>query len=398
MPAKKSSAEMSTRVLRLRLKDKHADALAAMARDVNFVWNYANDLSYRVWQRERRFLSNVDIDKYTAGATKAGLNLHSQTVQAISKELVTRRIQHKKVKLRWRVSRGSRRSLGWIPFKASALRYRNGQLFLSGLDKPLCLWDSYGLADFELGPANISEDSRGRWYINITVKVAKPPATAGKTAIGIDLGLKELAVTSEGLRVEAPQFYRDLEPKLATAQRANKTDRVKAIHAKIANRRKDYLHKLSTVLVTENGAIFVGNVNAAGLVQTRMAKSVLDAGWSMFRTMLQYKSDDAGAWFDELNEANSTRDCHVCGSRTGPTGLAGLSVRRWTCSCCGTEHDRDVNAVCNIKARGLAGLEKLQACAAEAKADEATRNKDSGAPCAMASAGHGRLAGGILVL
>ena len=104
MSTKQDKAAMhSTRVLRLRLKDKHAAALQAMARDVNFVWNYINDLSLKVWQRERRFLSEYDIDKYTAGATKEGLNLHSTTVQAISKELVTRRVQHRKVKLRWRV-------------------------------------------------------------------------------------------------------------------------------------------------------------------------------------------------------------------------------------------------------------------------------------------------------
>jgi putative transposase len=134
MPAKKPLPH-STRVLRLRLKDKHAPALRDLARDVNFVWNYANDLSFKVWQRERRFMGEYDIDKYTAGATREGLNLHSTTVQAISKEFVTRRKQFKKVKLRWRVSGGARRSLGWIPFKASALRYRNGQVLFSTLDK-----------------------------------------------------------------------------------------------------------------------------------------------------------------------------------------------------------------------------------------------------------------------
>lgn len=109
-----------------------------------------------------------------------------------------------------------------------------------------------------------------------------------------------------------------LEPALATAQRAGKNDRVKAIHAKIANRRKDFLHKQSTALVRNYGAIFVGNVNASGLAKTRMAKSVLDAGWSAFRTMLQYKSMATGVWFEEVNEAFSTVTCSACKSRTGP--------------------------------------------------------------------------------
>jgi IS605 OrfB family transposase len=350
------AATHSTRVLRLRLKDKHAAALQAMARDVNFVWNYINDLSFKVWQRERRFLSEYDIDKYTAGATREGLNLHSTTVQAISKELVTRRVQHRKVKLRWRVSCGSRRSLGWIPFKASALRYRNGQLLFSCLDKPLSLWDSYGLSQYQLGAGCISEDARGRWYINITVKIAKLQRSEARSAIGMDLGLKDFAATSNGKKIEAERFYRDQEAALALSQRARKKARVQATHAKIANRRKDFLHQLSTRLVAENGAIFVGNVNAAGLARTRMAKSVLDAGWSTFRTMLQYKCDDAGVWFDQIDEAYSTQTCSACEARSGPKGLKGLGIREWSCPECGAVHDRDVNAAKIILARGLARL------------------------------------------
>lgn len=357
MPTKQNKTVMhGTRVLRLRLKDKHAAALQAMARDVNFVWNFCNDLSFKVWQRERRFLSEYDIDKYTAGATKEGLNLHSTTVQAISKELVTRRVQHRKVKLRWRVSGGSRRSLGWIPFKASALRYRSGQLLFSCLDKPLSLWDSYGLGQYKLGAGCISEDARGRWYINITIKAEKVQRSGARSAIGIDLGLKDFAATSNGKKVEAERFYRDQEAALALAQRARKKARVRAIHAKIANLRKDFLHKLSTRLVAENGAIFVGNVNAAGLARTRMAKSVLDAGWSTFRTMLQYKCDDAGVWFEELDEAYSTQTCSACEARSGPRGLKGLGIREWSCPECGAAHDRDVNAAKIILARGLARL------------------------------------------
>jgi putative transposase len=355
MPAKKPLPH-STRVLRLRLKDKHAPALRDVARDVNFVWNYANDLSFKVWQRERRFMGEYDIDKYTAGATREGLNLHSTTVQAISKEFVTRRKQFKKVKLRWRVSGGARRSLGWIPFKASALRYRNGQVLFSTLDKPLSLWDSYGLSKYTLGAGNFSEDARGRWYINITVKVVKPEQTSGKSAVGIDLGLKDFAGLSTGEVVAAERFYRDLEPQLATAQRANKKSRTRALHAKVAHRRKDFLHKLSTRLVAGHGAIFVGNVNASGLARTRMAKSVLDAGWSKFRTMLKYKSDDAGAWFEEINEAYSTQTCSECGSLGGPKGIAGLGIREWVCPECGAAHHRDVNSGKVILARGHARL------------------------------------------
>ena len=345
-----TSSKHTTRTLRLRLKDKHAGFLLEQAREVNFVWNYCNELSHKILQREGRFCSSADLDKLTAGATKAGLSLHSQTVQAISKELVTRRKQFKRAKLRWRVSGGSRRSLGWIPFKASAIRYKSGQVWYAG--RPLSLWDSYGLAGYELGTGSFSEDSQGRWYLNVTVKVAKPEASKGGMSVGVDLGLKDFLATSDGLKVEAQRFYREMEDKLAVAQRANKKQRVKAIHAKIANRRKDALHKLSTQLVNEYGAVFIGGVNAASLAKTRMAKSVLDAGWSAFRTMLRYKADDRGVWFEEVDEAYSTQTCSCCGSITGPKGVAGLGIRGWRCSVCGTEHDRDINAAKNILAAG----------------------------------------------
>jgi IS605 OrfB family transposase len=128
--------------------------------------------------------------------------------------------------------------------------------------------------------------------------------------------------------------------------------RARAIHAKIANRRKDFLHKLSTRLTRVNGAIFVGDVNASALAKTRQAKSVLDAGWSAFRTMLRYKCADAGVWFDEVDEAFSTQTCSVCHSRTGPKGREGLGIRGWQCRICGAIHDRDVSAAQNILAAG----------------------------------------------
>ncbi|QBR03736.1 RNA-guided endonuclease InsQ/TnpB family protein [Paraburkholderia pallida] len=363
---------LSTRVLRFRLKDKHAKLLLELAREVNLVWNFCNELSLKVWQREQRFLSGYEFHPFTKGAGKAGLGLHSQTLQAIGEEYAVRHKQACKTKLRWRVSGGSRRSLGWIPFKASALRYRNGQVFFAG--KALSLWDSYGLSKYELGAGNISEDARGRWYLNVTIKVEKTPRPStgvGVKSVGLDLGLKDFAGTSDGHVITLERHYRNLEKEVAKAQRSGKKARVRALHAKIKNSRKDQLHKLSTALVQEYGAIFVGNVNASALARTRMAKSVLDAGWSLFRTMLQYKSDDAGVWFDEVDEAYSTQTCSCCNRRTGPRGLEGLGIREWACFECGAYHHRDINAADNILAAGrrrlAVGIPVLPApCAAAA--------------------------------
>jgi IS605 OrfB family transposase len=343
------------KTLRVRIKDKHAKALDAMACEVNMVWNFVNELSFKHTQRTGKFFSAYDLDKYTSGATKEGLKIHSQTLQSITAEYVTRRKQFKKAKLRWRVSRGSRKSLGWIPFKVGAATYKNGQLRYAG--QYFGVWDSYGLADYKLRSGSFSQDARGRWYANICVETVTTKS-AGTESIGIDLGLKDFATLSTGEKIETQRLYRGAEAKLAVAQRANKKQRVKAIHAQIANRRKDFLHKLSTRLVKENGAIFVGNVNAAGLAKTNMAKSVLDAGWSSFRTMLQYKCDHAAVWFEEVNESYTTQTCSDCGTLpdSRPKGIAGLGIREWTCSECGSVHDRDVNAARNILARGHARL------------------------------------------
>lgn len=337
------------KTLRVRIKDKHAKALDVMACECNLVWNYINNLSYTHTQRTGKFFTAYEMSKYTSGATKEGLRIHSQTVQVITEEYVIRRKQFRKAKLSWRVSRGSRKSLGWIPFKAGAVAYKSGQLRYAG--QFFSVWDSYGLADYKLRSGNFSQDARGRWYANLCVDVEEQKSE-GTTSLGIDLGLKDFATFSTGEKIEAQRIYRGAEQELATAQRANKKGRARAINAKIANRRKDFLHKLSTRLVAEHGAIFVGNVNAAGLSKTKMAKSVLDSGWSIFRTMLQYKCGYAGVLFEEVNEAFSTQTCSSCEKRTGPKGLEGLGIREWTCRECGEVHERDTNAARNILVAG----------------------------------------------
>jgi IS605 OrfB family transposase len=124
------------------------------------------------------------------------------------------------------------------------------------------------------------------------------------------------------------------------------------------NRRRDFHHKLSNRLVREFDYVAVGNVNAAGLARTSMAKSVLDAGWSSFRHMLKYKSIATGAWYEEVDERLTSQTCSNCGALpdSRPNGIAGLGIREWTCSDCGVVHDRDLNAAKNILRRGRATL------------------------------------------
>lgn len=342
-----------TKTLKVRVKDRHANQLKAMARSVNFVWNYLNGLSARSIKERGRFLSAYDMHPYTKGAGKA-LGLHSQTLQCIASEYVTRRKQFKKAQLNWRKSGGVRRSLGWIPVNTGQSQWKNGQIFHNG--SYFKVWDSYGLSQYTFRSASFNEDARGRWYFNVVVSYAPEPSR-GVKSIGIDLGCKEAATDSTGYKLTGRE-YRKLEAQLGKAQRANKNKEVKTIHAKIKNRRQDALHKYSRQLVQTNAAIFVGNVSSLKLTKTKMAKSVLDAGWGQFKTMLEYKCDHAGVVFEEIDERNTTQTCSSCGSKPPerPKGIAGLGIREWQCSECGVTHDRDINAAKNILALGLERL------------------------------------------
>lgn len=356
-----------TKTLSVRVKDRHAKVLDCMAFEVNQVWNLANEIAYEAWHVpvpevgwvQGAWRSAFDIQEELAGINKQrGWLIGSATIQEVIAVHGKSRKQFKKSKLRWRVSRGSRRNLGWVPFKSRAARFEGSKVRFAG--QSFAVWDSYGLDAYKFRSGSFAQDARGRWYFNVQVEVPTQTTTPkGTSAIGIDLGLKDVAVSSDGDRLEAIRAYRDLEHKLGIAQRARKKKRVRAIHAKIRNRRKDALHKFSRKLVDRNAAIFVGNVSSAQLAKTRMAKSVLDAGWSTLRTQLQYKAMAQGVWFEEVDEAYTTQACSCCGhiGDGSPKGRAGLGIREWTCHACGIAHDRDINAARNILALGHQRLE-----------------------------------------
>lgn len=345
----------AVKTLKLRIKDKHSKVLRQMAFDVNQVWNFCNETSSRAIRERRRWLSGYDLQKLTAGYSKCeGVHVGSSTIQQVCEEYATRRKQFKKARLNWRVSnpKSAKYSLGWIPFKLGAAKYKAGQVHFAG--QKLSLWDSYGLADYELRAGSLSEDSRGRWYLNVAVKV-QTQKSAGTAAVGIDLGQKTAVTCSTGQKLDG-RWARAAEDAIAKAQRAGKKDRVRALQAKVRNQRKDAQHKLSTQLAKESAAIFVGNVSSAFGIAGN-AKSTLDAGWAQFKTMLEYKCRQADVVFEEIDERWTTQLCHVCESIAGPKGQKELNKRTWVCKHCLSEHDRDVNAALNIRARGLARLE-----------------------------------------
>jgi len=311
----------------------------------NFVWNFCNDRQKDALRFGRRWHTGFDLNKLTAGSSKE-LGLHSGTVNAVCEQYAKSRSQKKRPYLRYR----GKKSLGWVPFKGRELKREGDAFRFAG--NTFRVFHSRVLPEGKIKDgSNFSRDSRGNWFLNIVIDVAgAAEARQPLKGVGIDLGLKDFATLSTGEKIGAQRIYRDAEAALAVAQRAGKTKRVKAIHAQMAHRRNDFHHKLSTQLVREFDYIAVGNVCAAGLAKTRMAKSVMDAGWSSFRTQLAYKAVKHGAWFEEVNEAFSSQVCSNCGAlpNSRPKGIAGLGIRNWICSECGGVHDRDVNAAQNI--------------------------------------------------
>ncbi|WP_020397251.1 RNA-guided endonuclease InsQ/TnpB family protein [Thiolinea disciformis] len=347
------------KTLKVRVKDKHKPILGQMAFEVNQVWNAANEITSLYsyvpvpevgWLKNHFSAFDLQKDLKRIKAER-GFILHSTTVQEVIAAHHKARRQFKTDKLRWRVSGGARRSLGWIPFKSGAAKWKSGQVYFAG--HYFKVWDSYGLSQFEFRSGSFSQDARGRWYFNIVVEVAQI-ASQATGQVGIDLGLKEVATCSNGLTLESKQFYRELEAQLGLAQRANKKQRVKAIHAQIKNHRLNHLHQFTTRLVKENALIVVGNVSSSKLAKTKMAKSVYDAGWHILKTQLDYKSKAMQAVFIEVNESYTTQACSCCRciSPNSPKGRAGLGIREWSCPECGALHDRDVNAAKNILTAG----------------------------------------------
>ncbi|WP_327037560.1 transposase [Moraxella canis] len=352
----------------LRIKDKHIDQLNHLSGLVNFVWNYVNDLGYNYLQRTGKFLSAYDLNDYTKGSGEL-LGLHSQTIQAINETHAKSRKQFKKAKLNWRTNRptAKRKSLGWIPFKQSAIKHiathqtgKKGlkstlQLSLAkGQKLVIDLWDSYNLSLYQINTCEIVQDSRNRWYACLTVK-NYPKQTCGTGSVGIDLGLKDSATTSNGDKLHIKQTLKYAKD-LAIAQRAGKNKRVQAIHAKIKNTRQDLIHKFTTQLVKDNALIVVGDIKTTQFnsKKGKLAKSVYDAGWFELKRQLIYKCKNAGCRFVIVSERYTTQTCSCCGDMSSsPKGRTGLGIREWTCAKCGTWHDRDINAAKNILAVGL---------------------------------------------
>lgn len=344
---------------RYRVKDgRNADraALRAQARAVNFIWNYCCEVQREAERRWRaggasRWPTYFDLTHMTAGATHE-LGVLADTIGAVCKAFVVARDKIGRCP-GWR---SGRKNLDWVPvshardycrFVDGGVRFRK---------RRYRLWWSRDLpVDADLKTASFGCDARGRWYFNALVETAEL-RPHGNGEVGIDLGLSTLAALSTGEKIPNMRHTARYAASLAKVSRARSKRRVRAIHAKIANSRRDHLHKASTDLMRANRRIVVGNVSASTLAKTKMAKSVLDAGWSVFRSYLAYKALRHQVEYAEVDEAWTSRTCSACGvvPASSPKGMGALGIRTWRCDACGASHDRDVNAARNI----LSGAER----------------------------------------
>ncbi|NCC86122.1 MAG: transposase [Clostridia bacterium] len=251
-------------------------------------------------------------------------------------------------------------------FTRSAFKYRDGQIFLAKCKEPLAIRWSRDLPG-EPSTITVSKDAAGRYFVSCLCESEAQVLPVTPKTVGIDLGLHDLFVTSDGQRTGNPRHTAKYATKLAKAQRAlsrkrlGSANRAKAkrkvarIHAKLSDCRMDNLHKLSRRLINENQVVCVESLKVKNMLRNRsLAKSISDAGWGEFVRQLAYKADWAGRQLVAINQwYPSSKRCSDCGHmmETMP-----LHVRRWTCPVCETEHDRDLNAAINIKAAGLAVL------------------------------------------
>jgi putative transposase len=249
-------------------------------------------------------------------------------------------------------------------YTSSAFRYRDGGITLAKMAEPLdIVWSRPLPEGASPSTVTVSQDAPGRWFVSLLCDDEIQQVAAVNPAVGVDAGLDSLLTLSTGEKVTNPRHERHDRAALARAQRAlakkekGSQNRAKArlkvarVHARITDRRRDHLHKLSTRLVRENQTIVIEDLTVRNMVKSHsLARAISDAAWRQFRAMVEYKADWHGRaviavdrWFP------SSKLCSACGVLAEKMPL---NVRTWTCRC-GAVHDRDVNAARNILAEGL---------------------------------------------
>ncbi|MGW0764339.1 RNA-guided endonuclease InsQ/TnpB family protein [Streptomyces sp. NPDC002676] len=365
--------------------DAQAAELSRTFGCVRKVYNMALAARTEAWARQERINYNATSAMLTAWKKTEELAFLGE-VSSVPLQQCLRHLQgafvafwEKRAKYpRFKSRKRSRRS---AEYTTSGFRFRDGRLTLAKMSEPLDIVWSRPLPKGAVpSTVTVSQDSAGRWFVSLLCEdPSVMPLPATDAAIGVDVGLHHLLTLSTGEKIANPRHERRDRARLAKAQRelarkakgdgtnrARARRRVAKIHARITDRRRDGLHKLTTRLVRENQTIVIEDLTVRNMVRNRsLARAISDAAWSEFRSMLEYKA----AWYGREVIAvdrffPSSRLCSHCGTMQEKMPL---NVRAWTCDC-GTTHDRDVNAARNLKAAGLA----VSACGAGVRPQRST--------------------------
>jgi putative transposase len=269
----------------------------------------------------------------------------------------------------------SRRGRQSAHYTRSAFTLHGGALRLAKTDAPLRFawsWPDIDLAALDPAMVIIARESDGRWYVTFTLDIADPePLPPAARAVGVDLGVTNFAVTSDGERIANPRHLARRARNLAryqrrlarcrkgSANRAKAAVKVARAHRKVRHARADFLHRASTRLVRQNDLIVIEDLAVANMIRNRhLARAISDCGWGEFRRQLAYKCQRYGRRLVVIDRwYPSSKTCSACGHLLAQLSL---STRHWTCPSCRARHDRDINAAKNILAAGLA----VSACGA----------------------------------
>lgn len=239
----------------------------------------------------------------------------------------------------------------------------------------------------DLRSVTVSKTPTGKYFVSILVKTNVDPLSMTGKSVGIDLGLNDLFIFSNGDVVGNPRWSRESQSKLAKAQQhlSRKTKgskryekqriKVTKVHEKIANQRSYFTHNMSSSLVKNFDVIVTEDLNVAGMKRAmNLGKSVSDAGWSEFVRQLEYKSQWYGRTFVKIDRFYpSSQICSCCGHKDGKKELY---IRDWVCSNCGAEHDRDLNAATNVLLKGYSDLTGLSINESSAELVDYRRGED----------------------
>ncbi|HEY6400543.1 MAG TPA: RNA-guided endonuclease TnpB family protein, partial [Blastocatellia bacterium] len=269
----------------------------------------------------------------------------------------------------------------------NAFTFRGGRITLAKQSESLDIVWSRPLPD-DANPLNltISLDTSGRCFVSVLVETDVQPLEKTKAEVGIDVGIKTLATTSEGEKIENPRPLVKHEKRLRILQRRlsrkvkDSNNRKKArfrvarLHAKISDTRRDRLQKFTTKIIRENQAIYVEGLNVVGMTKNHnLAKHKVDAAFGEIFRELEYKAAWYGRTYFPLDKFfPSSKLCSSCGQVLDELPL---SVREWDCPACGAHHDRDINAAKNIKRAGQYLLKWKKTTGSDARKVTPTRNE-----------------------